>query len=286
MFVAYYLEAILLTFYAVLIIWDNIYMYFHDGKCSLPNRSRTFKRIAIACKDTISRFLGDAVLFASAVQVAAIYASRKPAKLQRQTITNEALQGLLLGNLSFIIVVLLYWLRLIVVGIHPRQRLLRGSRMIAILWAFLVINFWILTVRSIVQHRSRAWEFFCYGSGRSVTLPTVATVITLLLVVYCSFLVWLGLPDSWRIVPGGAWKRKLMGKMDSPRRRNVFPICLILILWSGLVEKTIDRQGLINEPNSANEEGQWSFGQILALFTWAPTIIEFALVFRFERLSS
>lgn len=52
----------------------------------------------------------------------------------------------------------------------------------------------------------------------------------------------------------------------------------LLFMWASLGFLQWYRQRIRNSSGKLGDESQWGFGQILALFVWAPTIVEFAYI--------
>ncbi|TLD32709.1 hypothetical protein PspLS_01004 [Pyricularia sp. CBS 133598] len=92
----------------------------------------------------------------------------------------------------------------------------------------------------------------------------------------------IGLPLLWFVATIFVFKGFAIPRLrDSPTLQrlrkgwHLIPAYVALVLmWASLLFLQWYRQKIRNNSGKLGEESQWGFGQILALFLWAPTIVE------------
>ncbi|TLS23381.1 uncharacterized protein PpBr36_06475 [Pyricularia pennisetigena] len=96
----------------------------------------------------------------------------------------------------------------------------------------------------------------------------------------------IGLPLIWFVATMFVFKGFAVPRLrDSPtlqRLRKVWHLIpayvALVLMWASLLFLQWYRQKIRNNSGKLGEESQWGFGQILSLFLWAPTVVEFVYI--------
>jgi hypothetical protein len=79
-----------------------------------------------------------------------------------------------------------------------------------------------------------------------------------------------------------SWLPNVSQRLLNIRRQLKVPtaIFLGLCMWGHLVNVTIARHRFVEQSGSNIEDARWTFGQVIALFTWLPVIMELYYLLR------
>lgn len=128
-----------------------------------------------------------------------------------------------------------------------------------------------------------AWFSNCQSENLRQSLQTLLTVGHGIMVVNCAW--WLyNLAD---IYIGRWWKPALQQR---PKLSDAWGTCrlwlrilngliCLIVMWAFLGLFTAYRHDVLTKAGSANEDNEWTFGQVLSLTTWIPIGIELLAVY-------
>ncbi|TLD17062.1 uncharacterized protein PgNI_00726 [Pyricularia grisea] len=127
-----------------------------------------------------------------------------------------------------------------------------------------------------VQRRDYDAEYLCDQRGGHIYWNIVKALQIMVI----------GLPLIWLVATVFVFKGFAIPRLrDSPtlqRLRKTWHLipayAALVLMWASLFFLQWYRQKIRNNSGKLGEESQWGFGQILALFLWAPTIVEFVYI--------
>ncbi|KAI6579463.1 hypothetical protein MCOR06_010058 [Pyricularia oryzae] len=135
-----------------------------------------------------------------------------------------------------------------------------------------------LNPKSISEFERREYEatYICDARGGKIYWNVVKAF---------QFMV-IGVPLIWFVATVFVFKGFAIARFrDSPTLQrlrkgwHLIPAyAALLFMWASLGFLQWYRQRIRNSSGKLGDESQWGFGQILALFVWAPTIVEFAYI--------
>jgi hypothetical protein len=96
-----------------------------------------------------------------------------------------------------------------------------------------------------------------------------------------------GVPLLWLLLTGfvltGFWIPGVVDRSWVRKWRSVWRMAVawinMLLMWGLLVYFTILRSNIIETADGLDKGNKWTFGQFLALATWAPIVVEFFYIF-------
>ncbi|KAK4455305.1 hypothetical protein QBC34DRAFT_66931 [Podospora aff. communis PSN243] len=144
------------------------------------------------------------------------------------------------------------------------------------------------------SYKARSW------AGRTVGVMEEAVVMEMQILGFC-FSCWYFWKGMWNVIAARIWRRgrgrerkgagrwPWVSRRDSVWRRRGRVLCgaawsafLCLGMIACLVTFALKREMTAEVAGPSLEESKWGFGQVMALTTWLPTVVDFLLVLKGE----
>lgn len=265
MVVSYYMEVILLT---MIFVFTAVGFRQRHSRAQTPSgipnlKSRT-SRIIDAFSASILTFLETAVVFSTAVTAAWLH-SRTSADGHEKDTDQKVLLESLAAMFSVFPVLSILALLTLTDGSKKTELTPRNVLMGFILLVLLIVDMVLVWHRS--AHESKGWEPLCIASPVETWLLAPRIMWGL----FFSVLVLYVLPTA--LYHGSGKRRNQIGS-EKKRRIALWTMATasLLMAWIILVLFTFNRQRYIDMTSKSNPETKWTFGQILAIFTWLTVI--------------
>jgi len=261
MVASYCIELILLT---IMVAALAIKEYRDKKPARVPQilRNPFVERLANAFYHSSFEFFLNGTLLAISVSVAWLVARYKADKSE-DVPDQELLLGILASMLSDFPI---FALAALVPSIRPE------GVFALVLLLFLVVADSVLIYKHNVNTRPR-WERMCIPESISVWLRAPRAI-------------W-GLSVGLSLIVAASWyvatqkeKRKTGQPPDSHRVRWGLGCFYLVMAWATFGAFIFNRQRYIDISGGSNQEREWSFGQVLALFAWLEIVILILVAFK------
>jgi len=182
---------------------------------------------------------------------------------------------------SFLAVLLLHTLNSVAFT-SPKRSTGRSAIFILILVLFVVEGNW--APISAANATGQAWEQAC---GGTIFVKAVRTNFILLMIYTGFWVTWLLFfyifPRTLKSTFPSAvsWVNAKSKYTNLAAFGFLFPI-----MWGHLINVTVSRHQILNGTNFNTEDTQWTFGQVVALGTWLPVVVELYYLLRRKFLSN
>ena len=255
---SYYIQATLCSLYSGLISWDY-WQRKHDKAHGMLTH-----RITDAIKASLNVFTDAALIFSLAIVIAALHSTSNP--------DNSIIEVSLAQEASFFsisAVLLLITLDDLAYNDTPRRP---GRYLIFLILIILWIAEGWVSSYDYPKTDWPNWESYC---GFHV-LPAQA-IATFVLA-----RIWFGLFWLWVLTfyafpwLAGRWLPRAAQWLRQHRSYTTaaYLILCMVVIWALLIDITVVRQLFLEWSGSDSQDVEWSFGQVVALSTWLPVLIE------------
>jgi hypothetical protein len=268
MLTAYVSQASLVTFYLLALLTIRF-----DRPKALRNKPWMI-RILRAAQHSTTNFLNASFLFCIAMLLASVVQISR-ALLRTETMTTVAYMASMLMSFNSVLPV-------VVLQLAASNRLRRAHGR-TVLWALIAImtscvvglgfgfafgfrNYYYFEVDTDAQ----SWEMTCLPSSYIIVLPlSMGPLISLSIAGYMFTLL---AKKIWRFVES-PWRTRLSTILWWTGL--VLAFCTMWLSLGWFIQFQRSAQRVAGEDN---KDTQWSFGQVLALATWAPVVVEFVYI--------
>lgn len=295
MMISYYMVAIFATLYYLAIAPGILETY--SGSLGSSQWAARYRKVASGFEGSVTAFLDAMLLFSISMLVAAV------TRYSALILHPEEIHFLFgLQNCVFLSAFAVFPAFLL----QSVSRDLRRRRVRLFLWDLVFVFALVVEILYRLEYRSTvedlaaidsstgselsqiAWFSNCQSESLRQALQTLLSVGHGIMLANCAW--WLyNLAD---IYLGRWWKPALQQR---PRMWDIWArfrlwlrisnglICLV-VMWAFLGLFTAYRHDVLTKAGSANEDNEWTFGQVLSLTTWIPIGIELLAVYICECL--
>ena len=268
-FVSHYAAAILATFYLVIILLDS-----NAGKRTknqhiqaapaLSLSSKRFTRVKGAVHGSLLTFLDTAFLFTFALEIATLFILATPAAGFADEVNSID------GQIAVVTSTFCMFMTSVLcqaAGIQgPRSKLRHSTFCIITLLNGVAF---ILLLRPTPSYLDSAWVRYC---GKTSDLGPDLTNGSETVVRIGLFIACFPCLPALNLVT----QRQSRSRRFSTRKiALILAVLFCVIMWALLLLTTVFRQRIIAATGLSNQERKFSFGQILALATWTPVLVDF-----------
>lgn len=281
----YYLAAAFSTLYCVVLGIDRLKPFSRDSRLK-----HVWDKTCHAFEESLNGFIDAGLLFAIAMLVAASY---RHASSRIHPDKTHSLYGLV--NSSYLSIFAIFPPLLLQMVAKDLRRL----RTRLVMW-FFVIAFSItvsglyLNLRTS-QHQLEKllirdaattdvfWEYDCEPQKLRDALDGTLTLAQVLLGLNMSWWLYWATPTAWRTrLNNAVANHQQLNNAWTLASRLIKPIngaICAAVMWTLLGLFSGYRFNLEHIMGSSNQDGQWSFGQMLALATWVPVAIDLISIY-------
>lgn len=291
-FASYCIEAGLATLYLLVILLDRLQPHsswpIPSGWEKSPKKihsflSRARPQIINAFRESLPDFLDAALFFSIALQIAGVFQTGKFLHVIRGDLTLYALVSTMMSCLfSAACATLLQCIDF--ASKRRKQRVFLWLTLLSLAVANYVMVLPLLWSREIFSLRGpgTAWEIFCAPPApfKWVHMGSAAGIILTIIAA------WTFTPDKWKAVCCEQLTEPV--RMCIPEKwrpehlplpgmvlRYLFVLFSLLLMWILLGLMATWRWDVSDVAlGYNNKDGEWTFGQVLAVATWAPTVRE------------
>jgi len=293
MLIGYIVEAILVMMYTI--VW-----ILHQGRTpeydlSKSHRDARFRRIYTSFHGSASVFLTTALLFSTAVQIAGIITTiRAAAQVDGDWV--EVMSSLDISLFTLLAVAALS------IQISASQPRLRRRRIRILCNISATLLYWIQLGLCLSRTSPGAFIGTILGPGAVILNGTAEELLPQCVLLQgpilftSAIILWTGggvILTCWAISPFLSRSPSARDSLGPYSKVNetlkgyglfVFAGVLtgLIAVFALYIAHRVTYQGF----GKANNEGAWTFGQIIALFTWLPVIVEFGYIYQCEFCSA
>jgi hypothetical protein len=244
--------------YTIVICWD-FWIRKHE-----KSNGKIVQRIVDAFKTSLGVFTDAAMIFAIAINVAALCSTRNAdSSIVEVSLAEEA------AFFASITVVLLDTLNDFAYD-NAKRKKERTAVIVVFTVLYIITNY--ATQYAYPKSDWPTWEDYCsinvmYGQALATTiLKDVLFGCFWLWVLIIYFFPWV----SKKCLPRVAnWLIKWR-----PASKIGCLVISVILVWALLIDMTVTRQLLLEWSGTDTSDVEWSFGQVIALMTWLPILIE------------
>ncbi|KAF2183287.1 hypothetical protein K469DRAFT_751575 [Zopfia rhizophila CBS 207.26] len=286
MLIGYVIEAILVALYTIAWFLRERRKLGVDPKAQLQNNhiSHTYTSF----HGSASVFLTTAMVFSSAVQLAAIVSTVRAAAIQRSDWIEITTSGDVVMFTLLVVVVLS-------IQVNASQPKIRRRKFRTLCSVLAALAFWVQLVAYVSNYGSILQKIFptrefvdsaepedmvrlCIQIRGTIVFSSTVVLWTWGAVVLSGWVVWPLVSRYPRkpLVPGLRTKKHKL--LDG------FELCLFAGALTGMIAifiLYIAHRIIYHGFGQAKNEGAWTFGQIIALFTWVPVVFELTYIYRY-----
>jgi hypothetical protein len=262
-----YIQALLATMFAMLLVWE--WQITRKGRIPGGKLRLTFD----VFKSTIDVFVGTAEVLSISISIAAIVL------ISIKDSIGDGAQIALAHDMAVFSWSAYLFPSVIneMVQTETQKQATRMSVMIICMILYVIMGN-MAGVLSVKFDHTSSWEVYCFWdiipNERKVSLWFIS-LMGLLCILW--FVVFIVVPTALdRFLPNVA------GRLRTVRRSIRIYVALStgLMMWFMLITITVVRQLLMAKSGYETQDSVWSFGQILALGTWLPVVLELYYLFR------
>jgi hypothetical protein len=262
--VSYYVQATLVTIFTIALTIEYIFITRNRQPSWFTHKNT--KKLRDALSASLPIFVDSNQLFCLAFIIASIWAAIPPPVTQSQLILSNDMAFFTLTTVNSLNI-----LSMFAFGDRAESR----TGVFLILLALCVISAMLTTIMK-PKAQLTIWELDC---GMALfSKERLTTRILYGLYVGLSFIVAIIFSILPRILKNGEGALALRFNTWTQKNKRwgyvLFTVVFGLAMWGYLINVTATRQRILTASGGSNEDGKWTFGQVVALCTWIPVLVE------------